>query len=124
MDTKADVLPIVPGFTPGPWYATNHFANPDTPCNCAYVLSEGYAGSICQISIDNGKNIADGGNDSPPLEEAAANGRLIAAVPELYGAAHAFLEAWTAVDNEDAEARAAIALGQALAKAAQSGEVR
>ena len=75
-------------WTPGPWHATNHFANPDTPCNCAYVLSEGYAGGICEIAVDNGRNIADGGNDAPPAEEAAANARLIAAAPCLFEALH------------------------------------
>ncbi len=52
-------------------------------CNCAYVLSEGHAGSICTISISNEKPVSDGGNDCPPVAEAAANARLIAAAPEL-----------------------------------------
>jgi hypothetical protein len=71
-------------FTPGPWSATNHFADDSMSCNCAYVLSEGYAGGICKVAVDNGKAIGDGGNDAPPKDEAAANARLIAAAPELY----------------------------------------
>lgn len=70
-------------YTPGPWFATNHFANDATPCNCAYVLSEGYAGSICDISVGNGLAIGDGGNDAPPRDEAAANALLIAAAPDM-----------------------------------------
>jgi hypothetical protein len=78
--------------TEGPWHATNHFADDSTPCNCAYILSDGYAGSICQISFDNGRNIADGGNDSPPREEAAANGKLIAAAKNALPAIFAALD--------------------------------
>jgi hypothetical protein len=74
------------GHTRGDWYATNHFADQSTPCNCAYVLSDGYAGSVCQISINNGRSIGDGGNDCPPAHEAAANGRLIALTPRMYEA--------------------------------------
>ena len=72
--------------TPGPWHATNHFADDAMSCNCAYVLSEGYAGSICDISVGNGLAISDGGNDAPPRDEAAANARLIAAAPDLLAA--------------------------------------
>lgn len=43
-------------------------------------------GSVAQITIDNGKRISDGGNDGPPLEEAKANGRLIAAAPDMLAA--------------------------------------
>lgn len=70
-----------PAFTPGPWW-TPHLSNDATTCNCAYVLNEGYCGAIATIHVDNG----EGGNDSPPLEEAKANGRLIAAAPDLYAA--------------------------------------
>lgn len=73
-------------WTKGPWSATNHFADETTPCNCAYVLSEGYAGSICGISFSNGLNISDGGNDCPPMAEAIANAHLIASAPSLYDA--------------------------------------
>lgn len=87
--------------TPGPW-SIPHFARSDdewaesnkkfanlglsfgnSRCDCAYVLCDHYAGSICDISINNGKAICDGGNDAPPLEEAKANARLIAAAPTL-----------------------------------------
>ena len=75
----------VPRFTPGPWYA-GHFADDTHSCNCKSVVSECYAGGICQIDIDNGLSIRDGGNDAPPAEEAKANMRLIAAEPDLYAA--------------------------------------
>lgn len=102
-------------FTPGPWHACNHFADDTTPCTCAFVLSDGYAGSICQISVDNGRNIADGGNDSPPLAEAAANGRLIAAAPELYDALEEALKCLrlSVQSFPDAERKAARAVAKA-----------
>lgn len=52
----------------------------DSPCQCPYIFDGGqYAGGIGGVYIDNGKNIADGGNDCPPREEAIANLRLIIA---------------------------------------------
>lgn len=71
--------------TPGPW-SVPHFARPEVDCDCVYVLAEGYMGSIADVSINNGKSVSNGGNDAPPLEEAKANSRLIAAAPELYAA--------------------------------------
>jgi hypothetical protein len=68
--------------TPGPW-SLPHFADDAVECNCVYVLSEGYFGSICDIGVDNGKCVSKGGNDDPPLEEAKANARLISAAPDL-----------------------------------------
>ncbi len=41
-------------------------------------------GGVCDIIVDNGKRIVDGGNDGPPLEEAQANAVLIAYTPILY----------------------------------------
>lgn len=79
--------------TPGPW-SVPHLCDDSIRCNCAYVLSSGYAGSICTIDFDNGKAISDGGNDSPPLDEAKANGLLIAAAPDLLAFAIEFKEAW------------------------------
>ena len=49
-------------------------------------------GSVCQISIDNDKSIGDGGNDSPPLDEAIGNAYLIAAAPDLYAIVEKFSE--------------------------------
>ena len=43
-------------------------------------------GSICTISISDGKTISEFGNDCPPLDEAKANARLIAAAPDLLDA--------------------------------------
>lgn len=75
-----------PAFTPGPWW-TPHLSNDATTCNCAYVLNEGgYCGAIATIHVDNGLRVGQGGNDAPPLNEAKANGHLIAAAPELYAA--------------------------------------
>ena len=67
--------------TQGPWHAPC-FATVIDGCDCRYVLSEGYAGSICEVSIDNGiRLVTEGGNDCPPLEEAKANAHLIADAP-------------------------------------------
>lgn len=75
--------------TPGPW-SVPHFADDDVKCNCAYVLSEGYAGAVADVRIGNGRPIGDGGNDCPPLEEAKANAHLIAAAPEMFEALQEF----------------------------------
>jgi len=63
--------------TDGEW-SIPHLSRVDITCNCPYILAEGYCGSIADISVDNGKKISEGGNDSPPLSEAKANGELIA----------------------------------------------
>jgi hypothetical protein len=68
--------------TPGPW-SVPHMARPEVDCDCVYVLANGYMGSVADISVYNGKPIGEGGNDSPPLAEAQANARLIAAAPDL-----------------------------------------
>lgn len=68
--------------TPGPW-SLPHFADADSKCDCGWILSETCFGSVATINVDNGKRIGEGGNDCPPLEEAIANARLIAAAPEL-----------------------------------------
>lgn len=65
--------------TQGEW-SIPHLSRSDVDCDCAYILAEGYCGSIAEISIDNGKPISDGGNDSPKLNEAQANGELITAL--------------------------------------------
>lgn len=64
--------------TQGEW-GVGCFADPNSKCQCKYIFSEGYNGSIATISVDNGKMITDGGNDCPRIDEARANGRYIAA---------------------------------------------
>ena len=69
--------------TKGPW-CTGCFVNPDTKCQCKGIQSEGYAGGIATIHVDNGiKLITEGANDCPPLNEAIANAHLIASAPDL-----------------------------------------
>lgn len=67
--------------TPGPWHP-GHLGS-ELSCQCANVVDEGYAGGICTVHIDNGKPISEGGNDSPPRDEAIANMHLISAAPDL-----------------------------------------
>ena len=69
------------GITQGEW-SVPHLSDDSTTCNCSYVLNEGYCGYICEVGVDNGKKIADGGNDCPPLEEAKRNGIFIAHAKE------------------------------------------
>lgn len=73
-------------YTEGEWSLPHFVTNKDNPgaCQCVFVLSEGYCGSIADIGVDNGKNVLEGGNDNPPLEEAIANAKLICAAPEMY----------------------------------------
>lgn len=61
----------------GPWWP-GCIVNPDTKCQCRYILSEGYGGCIAEVDVDNGKNVTDGGNGSPSLEEAIGNANFIA----------------------------------------------
>ncbi len=77
-------------WSPGPWHP-GHLGNPDLKCECAYILDEGHAGGIGEVYINNGKPIADGGNDAPEYEEAVANMHLIATAPELYEALDALM---------------------------------
>lgn len=59
--------------TPGPWYA-GHLSDDDSTCNCRYILADdGRMGAVASVHVD------DGENDCPPLEEAKANQRYIAA---------------------------------------------
>lgn len=68
--------------TQGEWHY-GCLADDATKCQCPYILHEGYAGSIATVSIDNGKRVSDGGNDSPPIEEAKANLRyMVLAQPQ------------------------------------------
>ena len=63
--------------SPGPWHA-GHLCRDDHPCDCPYVLDEGHAGGICDVKVDNGLPVGEGGNDGPSREEAKANQRHIA----------------------------------------------
>ena len=81
--------------TPGEW-AAGHFGT-DYICQCSYVLSETCMGSICDVSVNNGKLIADGGNDAPPANEAAANLQLI---PAMKNALPQLLDALEARESE------------------------
>lgn len=105
------------GHTPGPWYP-GHFVDDDHSCNCTGIVSEhGPMGGIASVHIDNGKAIGDGGNDAPPLEEAKANARLIAAAPEML---EALMQVRRFVEAHDHDETAPFALGiidAAIAKA-------
>jgi len=88
-----------PTFTAGPWHPP-HLSDDTTTCNCRSIVEGGYAGGIASVHVHNGiGSIAAGGNDAPPLEEAKANGYLIAAAPELYEALKVALPYIHAVDS-------------------------
>ena len=62
-----------------------HFANPDSKCDCGYVLHENYMGCIAEV-----KYSVDGDQaDNPPRPAAQANACLIAAAPDLLAAVEA-----------------------------------
>jgi hypothetical protein len=109
--------------TPGPWCA-GHLADDDHPCNCTSIVCEGYAGAICRVDFDNGLRIGEGGNDAPPLEEAKANLRYIAAAnPTNVLALIAALEAATArADAAEAKVRNAHGTMEQLFKAQCAAE--
>lgn len=69
--------------TPGPWLVP-HFARPDIQCNCGYVLSPNYMGAIATVHFEGEK--PGEYDDNPPLDEAIANARLIAATPDMLAA--------------------------------------
>lgn len=94
-DTITRLWELLAKATPGEW-AAGHFGT-DSICQCSYVLSETCMGSICDVSVNNGKLIADGGNDAPPANEAAANLQLI---PAMKNALPQLLDALEARESE------------------------
>lgn len=77
--------------TKSPW-SVPHICLENLPCNCTFVLSEQYMGSVCDINYSaEGADWKEG--DHAPLEEARANGFLISAAPDLLSAAIEYLEA-------------------------------
>jgi hypothetical protein len=67
--------------TPAPW-SVPHICQENVECNCGYVLSESYMGSVCDIRY----SLPDADwrqGDHAPLEEAIANGKLIAKAPDM-----------------------------------------
>ena len=103
--------------TPGPWMVP-HFARDDVTCNCAFVLAEGYCGAIATIHVGNGLLIGEGGNDCPPMPEAQANARLIAAAPELLAMLSAVMRAPTGGVNDYCPIKARALIAKATGAAA------
>lgn len=92
-EQRAELKQLAEQATPGPWSA-GHLSDDNSTCNCPWVMSAGLCGSICTIDVDNGLPIGEGGNDSPPLAEAKANQRYIAAVsPDITLATLSYVEA-------------------------------
>jgi hypothetical protein len=77
-DEIARLREIAQKATPGPW-AAGCLADDAHPCNCRSVLCESSMGAIATVQVNNGLSISEGGNDAPPIEEARANLRYIAA---------------------------------------------
>ena len=61
--------------TPGLWMP-GHYPRDNHPCECKYVLSEGYFGAICTVHMSETRAIEEG--DNPPPIEAKANILFIA----------------------------------------------
>lgn len=89
-------------FTPGPWH-TGCFTDPESKCQCRYIIDEGYAGGIATVHMWNGINlIENGNNDAPKRDEAVANAHLIATAPRLYKALHTLLDELSALMGNSA----------------------
>lgn len=73
-----DLRKLAEQATPGPW-EPGHLADDSHPCNCKGIFDGSYAGGLFHAVVDNELPISEGGNDGPPLEEAKANLRYIAA---------------------------------------------
>ena len=81
---KEDLLH--PKFSGGgtPW-SLPHFVDDGISCDCKHVYAEdGTFGSVCEVNLDNGLPIGNGGNDCPTKEAAVANARLIVSAPAMY----------------------------------------
>jgi hypothetical protein len=89
-------------YSKGDWHLPHFVTNKDNPkgCQCLYILNDGYCGSIADVSVDNGKNISEGGNDSPPLEEAIANAKIICEAPNMYELIMSMLQDFKQVKHE------------------------
>ena len=94
------------GVTPGPWYP-GHLGT-DSTCQCRSIVDDGsYMGAIAAVHVSNGLPVGEGGNDSPPAEEAAANMRYIAACnPVAMREVLALARQAEALQRENAELRA------------------
>jgi len=64
----------------GEW-TVPHLSQDDVKCNCAYVLCESSMGGICTVHYPEDD---ENWGDNPPLEEAKANGILIADAGNTY----------------------------------------
>jgi hypothetical protein len=76
--------------TPGPW-SVPHFAEPDTNCNCGYVLCDHLMGAVATVHCSGEGADWQKHGDNPKFAEAVANARLIAAAPDMYEALKALV---------------------------------
>jgi hypothetical protein len=86
--------------TPGPW-SVPHFAEPDTNCECGYVLSGGQMGAIATVHCSGEGDDWKTHGDNPKFAEACANARLIAAAPDYDDGARDFVAYEDAMDRGD-----------------------
>jgi hypothetical protein len=85
--------------TPGPWNP-GHLCDDSHQCNCRYIFSETYCGAVATVNVDNELSIDEGGNGDPPLSEAKANQRFIAAAREAVPRLIAEMERLAARERE------------------------
>jgi hypothetical protein len=87
--------------TPGPW-SVPHFAQPDTNCDCGYVLTDDLMGAVATVHCSGEGDDWLSHGDNPRFAEAVANAHLISAAPLLYDA---LVAALAVVDARDQIAR-------------------
>jgi hypothetical protein len=87
--------------TPGPW-TVPHFAKEDSGCHCGYVFDNEGEYTVCEVFF---QDESDEYGQNPPIDQAKANARIIAAAPDLADVAYMVLD--TATDSTPPELVAA-----------------
>ena len=99
-EALAEIIAGLEGVTPGPWHP-GHMGDDGSACECATISSETCMGGIAMVLVDNGRRIADGGNDAPSRPEAIRNMRHIARMdPATVASMIARIEAAEAARSE------------------------
>lgn len=107
--TNTDVRTATTSHTPGPW-SVPHFAEPDTNCECKYVLCDHMMGAVAAVYCSGEGDDWKTHGDNPRFAEAVANARLITAAPDMLAVLQEIAPYWEGTDSQFGErVRAAIA---------------